>query len=165
MASYNMFILMGNLCADPELKVFGETTVCRFRVAANRKWGDKEETLFIDCTAFGRTAELINEKHRKGQPIHIDGRLVTDEWDDRDTGKRRSKIVMLVNSMQFLPGAPETASRGTSNAGQRTTNQRPAASSPPKRSAGGQEEINFDDIPFVLVPFLLSVLGASSFLA
>ena len=79
--SYTKAIITGNLCRDPELKFLpAGTALASFTVGVNRKWTDsvgqqKEEASFIDCTAFGKTAENINKFFRKGNPIFIDGRL------------------------------------------------------------------------------------------
>jgi single-strand DNA-binding protein len=91
MASFNRVILMGNLTRDPELRNLpnSETQVCDFALAVNRKWRDtngneQEEVLFIDCAAFGRTAQTIGENLTKGRPIHIEGRLKFEQWEQDD---------------------------------------------------------------------------------
>ncbi|HPU62487.1 MAG TPA: single-stranded DNA-binding protein, partial [Bacillota bacterium] len=72
MPSFNRVIFAGHLTRDPELKYLpSNTAVCEFGIANNRKWRDKdgnskEEVCFVDCQAFGRTAEVINQYFRKG---------------------------------------------------------------------------------------------------
>jgi primosomal replication protein N len=91
MASFNRVILMGNLTRDPELRTLpnSDTQVCDFALAVNRKWRDangneQEEVLFIDCAAFGRTGQTIGENLTKGRPIHIEGRLKFEQWEQDD---------------------------------------------------------------------------------
>jgi len=119
MASYNRVILMGNLTRDPEIKYLpSQTVVCDFALAINRRWkdadgGDHEEVLFIDCAAFGKTGQTIGETLTKGRPIHIEGRLKFEQWEQED-GQRRSKIRVVVEQFRFVdrkPGNSETAQR------------------------------------------------------
>ena len=119
MASYNRVILMGNLTRDPELKTLpSQTVVCDFALAVNRRWkdaegGDREEVLFIDCAAFGKTGQTIGESLTKGRPIHIEGRLKFEQWEQED-GQRRSKIRVVVEQFRFVdrkPGNAEPAQR------------------------------------------------------
>ena len=92
MASFNKVILMGNLTRDPQLKYLpSQTAVTEFGLACNRKFKtqageDKEEVTFVDCTAFGRTGEVINQYFTKGKPIFIEGRLKYDQWEDKQGG-------------------------------------------------------------------------------
>ena len=138
MASYNRVILMGNLTRDPELKTLpSQTVVCDFALAVNRKWRDangneQEEVLFIDCAAFGRTAQTIGESLTKGRPIHIEGRLKFEQWEQED-GQRRSKIRVVVEQFRFVdakPGNGKPAGRNTTPAKRNGTgrNARPPRS-------------------------------------
>ncbi len=121
MASYNRVILMGNLTRDPELKTLpSQTVVCDFALAVNRRWKDssgeaREEVLFIDCAAFGKTGQTIAESLTKGRPIHVEGHLRLEQWEQED-GQRRSKIRVVVEQFRFVdrkPGSGQAAnSRG-----------------------------------------------------
>ena len=131
MASFNRVILMGNLTRDPELRNLpnSDTQVCDFALAVNRKWRDangneQEDVLFIDCTAFGRTGQTIGENLTKGRPIHIEGRLKFEQWEQED-GQRRSKIRVVVEQFRFVdrkPDASQPAER--SGRGKRRSNGR-----------------------------------------
>ncbi len=110
MASYNKVILMGNLVRDPELGQLpnSQTSVCEFTLAVNRRWKDsrdetREETLFIDCTAFGKQAQAIGTHLAKGRPIHLEGHLKLDTWEAQD-GSKRSKVRVIVEQFRFLDG-------------------------------------------------------------
>ena len=99
MASFNRVLLMGNLTRDPQLKYIpgSNTAVAEFGVATNRKFrtangDDREEVTFVDITAFGKQAEVINQYMTKGKPIFIEGRLKLDQWEDKNGGGKRSKI-------------------------------------------------------------------------
>ena len=110
MASFNQVILMGNLTRDPQLKFLpSQTAVAEFGIACNRKFStqsgeQREEVTFVDCTAFGKTAETINKFFTKGKPIFIDGRLKYDQWEDKQGGGKRSKLTVVVNNFQFIGG-------------------------------------------------------------
>src|SRR6476661_4607510 len=110
MASFNKVILLGNLTRDPQLKYLpSQTAVAEFGIAANRKFRtqqgeDREEVTFVDCTAFGKTGELINQYFTKGKPIFIDGRLKYDSWEDKQGGGKRSKLTVVVENFQFIGG-------------------------------------------------------------
>ncbi len=112
MASYNRVILMGNLTRDPELSYTPSSTpICKFGLATNRKWRDqsgemREETCFVDCTAFGRQAETINQYMRKGRPILLEGRLSFSQWTSQE-GQKRSKLEVIAERFQFVGGARE----------------------------------------------------------
>jgi len=129
---------MGNLTRDPQLSYTpSQTAVVDFGLAVNRRWtsrdGDKkEETCFVDCRAFGRTAENINKYMSKGRPLFVEGRLTFDSWTAQD-GTKRSKHRVTVENFQFLPG--------TSGPGAREPDQKAGDTT-------GQAEHNADDIPF-----------------
>ena len=117
MASYNKVILMGNLTRDPALRTLpqSETQVCDFALAVNRRWkdaagADREEVLFIDCAAFGKTAQAIGQNLTKGRPLHIEGRLKLEQWEQE--GQRRSKIRVIVEQFRFVDRKPSEAAPG-----------------------------------------------------
>lgn len=115
MPNYNKVLLMGNLTRDPQLSYLPtQTAVVEFGLAVNRKWKsksgeNKDETCFIDCKAFAKTAENINKYFRKGSPVFIEGRLVFESWTTQD-GAKRSKHKVVVESFQFLGSASKEAS-------------------------------------------------------
>ena len=109
MASFNKVILVGNVTRDPEVRyTAGGTAVTDLGLAVNRQWTDKatnerkESTTFIDVTLWGRQAEVAGEYLAKGRPVLIEGRLELDQWDDRETGKKRSKLKVVGEYMQLL---------------------------------------------------------------
>lgn len=121
MPSFNQVNLIGNLCRDVELKYTPKgTAIGNFSLAVNRKWktddGEtKEEVSFIDCVAFAKSAETLAQYVKKGSPIFLTGRLRQETWDDKTTGKKRSKLGVVVEGFQFLSskleGSAQAASR------------------------------------------------------
>ena len=105
--NYNKVILMGNLTRDPQLSFLpSKTAVVEFGLAINRKWKSKdgeqkEETCFVDCKAFGKQAETINQYLKKGNPLMVEGRLQLSTWEDQ-SGNKRSKLRVVVENFQFL---------------------------------------------------------------
>jgi single-strand DNA-binding protein len=108
MANVNKVILIGNLTRDVELKNLSSgTAVAQIGLAINREWKDKdgekkEEVTFVDCEAWGKTAEIMAKYLAKGKPVYVEGRLRLDVWDDKESGQKRSKIKVVVESFQFL---------------------------------------------------------------
>ncbi len=109
MSSFNKVLLMGNLTRDPQLSYTpSNTPVADFGLATNRKWtskdgSQKEETCFVDCRAFSKTAETINKYLKKGMPVFIEGRLTFDSWTGQD-GQKRSKHRVTVENFRFVGG-------------------------------------------------------------
>lgn len=108
MADYNHTIIIGRLSRDPELRFLpSNTAVCNFDIATNRRWKDssgqeQERVSFIPCKAFGRRAEVINQYLKKGRPLMVAGYLDMESWEK--DGKRHSKLVLNVETFQFLDG-------------------------------------------------------------
>jgi single-strand DNA-binding protein len=156
MASFNKVILMGNLTRDPELKTLpSQTAVCDFSLAVNRRWkdangADREDVLFIDCVAFGKTGETIAGNLAKGRPIHIEGRLRLEQWEQED-GQKRSKIRVVVEQFRFVDAKPTgngpSAERNGAGRGKRRANgknSRPARQAEAEPVGAGADK----DIPF-----------------
>ena len=122
MASFNRVILAGNLTRDPELSYLPNgTAICKFGLAANRKYRDrdgnqKEDVCFVDLSAFGKQAELINQYMAKGRQILIEGRLNFRQWTDKE-GKNKSKLDVVVENFTFLGSAPGAGGGGGQGGG------------------------------------------------
>ncbi len=123
MASFNRVILLGNLTRDPQVKFLpSQMQVAEFGLACNRKFKtasgeDRDETTFVDVTAFGKQAELINQYFTKGKPIFIEGRLKFDSWEDKNGGGKRSKLTVVVENFQFVGGRDDAAGGGGGGGG------------------------------------------------
>lgn len=100
--NYNKIILAGNLTKDPQLSYLpSQTAVVDFGLAINHTYKDKKETCFVDCRAFGKTAENINKYVSKGDNFFVEGRLSFDSWTAQD-GSKRSRHRIIVDNFQFL---------------------------------------------------------------
>lgn len=107
MANFNKVILAGNLTRDPQLNYTpSQTAVCEFGLAINRRYRgsdgqQRDDTCFVDCQAWGKTGEIINQYMSKGRPLLVEGRLTYDAWEAKD-GQKRSKLRVTVENFQFL---------------------------------------------------------------
>ena len=114
MPNFNRVLLMGNVAREPQLRyTANRLAVCNFALAVARKWKGsdgkpKTETCFLDITAWGKTAENVQQYVAKGQPIFVEGYLTHSEWVDKTTGAKRSKIGVTVETVQFLGRKPIT---------------------------------------------------------
>ncbi len=117
MAGFNKVILLGNLTRDPQLRYLpSNIAVCDVGLAVSRRFRDrdgnqKEETCFVDCTAWGKSAETINQYMAKGRPLLVEGRLKLDQWTGQD-GQKRSKLTVVIENFQFVGGRPDGAGPG-----------------------------------------------------
>lgn len=132
----NQVNLIGHLTRDPETRYTPKgTAVTKIGLAVNREWkddkgGKKSEVTFIDVTCWARLAEVAGEYLTKGSPVYFGGRLSTESWDDKATGKKRTKTIVVADHMQLLS----------------RRNEEPKARDlpPPGQSPAAAE----DDIPF-----------------
>jgi single-strand DNA-binding protein len=99
--------VIGRFVKDPELKEVGKdnTSVAQFALAVNTSFGkDKQETAYIDCEAWNKTAETIGKYCEKGREILVTGRIKQDTWSvdlDDGTTVNRSKLKLVVNNFSF----------------------------------------------------------------
>jgi single-strand DNA-binding protein len=140
MSSLNKVIIAGNVTRKPEVRHVGgnNTALTEVGVALNRrtKRGDEwtDETTFVDVTLWGRTAEVAAEYLDKGSQIVIEGRLQMDQWEDKETGKKRYKLGVVGENMQMM------GSRGGGGGQQSQPSSEPRPA--PARRASA------DEIPF-----------------
>jgi single-strand DNA-binding protein len=165
MPNLNKVMLIGNLTRDPEIKYTPKgTAIAAFGLAVNRNYttesGEKrEEVTFIDLEAYARLAEIIGEYCKKGRPIFVEGRLKLDTWDDKQSGQKRSKMKVIVETMQLL-GGREGGPGGGGGGGEYEggysggggappqQQQRRAPQAPPRPAADPDLDAAPDDIPF-----------------
>ena len=121
MPSFNRVILMGNLTRDVELRyIQSGTAVADIGLAISEKRKNPngewiEDVVFVDVTAWGRTAEVMSEYLSKGSPVFIEGRLKYDTWEGQD-GQKRSKLKVTCDRMQLI-GAKGQGGQGGSEGG------------------------------------------------
>jgi single-strand DNA-binding protein len=108
MANLNEVRLIGRLTRDPELRAIPSgQSIATFGLACNKKYTGtdgqaREDVLFVDVTAWGKQAELVSKYMKKGRLIYVGGRLKLENWDDKTTGQKRSKISVVAGNVQFL---------------------------------------------------------------
>ncbi len=154
MPSLNKVLLMGNLTRDPELRVTPKgTPICQFSLAINRQFkmesGEtREEVIYVDVEAWGKQGETIAKYCTKGRPLYVEGRLRLDQWEDKNTKEKRSRMKVVLEQFQFLGdsrgggGAPQPASEEGGGS--------PERHAPPARSSAkpaAQENLD-EDVPF-----------------
>ena len=116
--SVNKVILIGNLGQDPESRFTPQgTAVTSFSIATNESWksqnGDiKEHTEWHRIEMFGKRAETANEYMRKGNTVYIEGRLKTDEWEDKETGQKRRATKIQCDNFTMLGRRGDNQSQG-----------------------------------------------------
>ena len=110
---YNKVVLVGHLTRDVEVRYTQSgSAIGNVGIATNRTWKSqtgeqKSETMFIDLTFFGRTAEIAHQYLRKGSKVLVDGRLVFEQWTAQD-GSKRSKHAVVVESMKMMDTKAES---------------------------------------------------------
>jgi single-strand DNA-binding protein len=157
MANFNKVILAGNLTRDPELRYTPKgQAVARIGMAINRTWKSetgetKEEVTFVDIDAWGRQAEVIAQYVKRGRPLLVEGRLRLDQWEDKNTHQKQSKLKVVLESFSFLDsnrpegGAPVEPARSRPAPAQGTA----APPEPPPPAASEPEPPpTEDDVPF-----------------
>ena len=163
MAYLNKVFLIGNLTRDPELRVTPKgTAICQFGLAVNRQFKDesgatRDETTFVDIEAWGKQGELVAKYLPKGSPAMVEGRLKLDQWEDKQSGQKRSKMKVVLENVQFLStrGAGTAGGSGASAVGASSSDDidqtSPERHSPPARGATPKAPApgNIDeDVPF-----------------
>ncbi|QDU92762.1 single-stranded DNA-binding protein [Lignipirellula cremea] len=151
MASYNRVVLIGNLTRKPELRYTsaGGTAVTDIGIAVNDRrkthtgeW--VEETTFVDCTLWGRTAEIACEHLDKGSPILLEGRLKLDTWET--DGQKRSKLKVVGERMQILKWPDKPGGGGGGGGNKRSYDE--SEYSAPASSDYSDQTSDDGDIPF-----------------
>jgi len=138
----NLVVLTGRLTKDPELK-YGQSgkAYCRFSLAVDRTFQDGAD--FIECTAFGKTAELIGEYLRKGRMAGVQGRLQHDSYELN--GEKRYRTYVVVDRIEFLGGKGESSSEYSSQDSHSKTVSKPVVKTPEPIESFDDED---DEFPF-----------------
>lgn len=146
---FNKVMLMGNLTRDIELRhTSGNQAVANLGIAVNRQWRSpegelREEVTFVDCEAWGKTAETLSKFLSKGRPVFIEGRLKLDTWQDKEGGGNRSKLKVVIEEFRFIDAKGDgPGGGGASGGGGAREGSRPA------KAADDYTPPANDDIPF-----------------
>ena len=144
---FSKVIIVGNITRDPELRTTPSgTQVCGFSVAVNRNYKDnsgeqKENVSFFDCSAWGKSGEIIAQYAKKGSGILVSGRLEQRSWEDKE-GQKRSRVEIVVEDFNFVGGANGDGGNGGGSS------KSSAASSDVAPDDISEEPIDLSDIPF-----------------
>ncbi len=145
----NQVMLTGRLTKDPELRYTQKgTAMCRFRIAVNRRYKDnasgewKDDTTFVGVVVWRQVAESCGQRLRKGAPVHVEGRLRSYEFEDKDRpGQKRSMLEVEARRVQFLaPG------EGKPPEGKAGAEAKPEAEAQEAPAASGEADI--EEVPF-----------------
>ena len=147
MRGFSKAIITGNLTRDPELRTTPNgASVCSFSVAVNRVYRDasgeqKEDVSFIDCSAWGKLGEMINQYAKKGSGVLVSGRLDQRSWEDKTSGQKRSRVESVVEDFNFV-GNGSRENGGSSDIESNDTVPEDIPADIP------DEEIDLSDVPF-----------------
>jgi single-strand DNA-binding protein len=146
MSDVNKVFVLGNLGRDPDLKFTdGGKAVARLSVATTRRWTNREsgetveETEWHRVSVWGKQAEMCDKFLSKGNKVHVEGRLRTSSWDDKETGKKKYSTEIVAENISFLTTDRQSDSASPSR-------QSPPPQRQPKQKVA--EDIDDDDIPF-----------------
>lgn len=115
--SFNRFHGLGRLVAEIERRnTSAGMPVAKFALAFNRKVHGEDETTFVDCVAFDKTADFLCEHFGKGKAVIIEARLNQEKWTGKD-GKNRSRLQLIVERAHFVPGGDDGGARGQNDRG------------------------------------------------
>lgn len=143
-SSFNRVILAGNMTRDPEARALPSgQALTKFSLAVNRSYSTKEgekreEVTYVDIESYGKQAEIIAKYCGKGSGILVEGRLKLDQWEDKKTGEKRSRLGVVLENFTFIGGKSQGGEEGGSAPRARGGNDAPA----PSGDQGG------DDVPF-----------------
>jgi single-strand DNA-binding protein len=140
----NNVVLIGRMTKDPEFKTVGQTSLANFSIANNRSYVDngtrKDLVNYIECSVWGKLAEILKQYGGKGKQIMVEGRLEQSTWDGQD-GKKISKVRIRVENFQLLGGGKPNTEASSYHDSSHTQ-----STAPTSHFAPDIEEIPADDI-------------------
>jgi single-strand DNA-binding protein len=168
MASLNKVMLIGNLTRDPEVRYTPKgSPVADLAIAVNRVYtadnGEKrEEVTYVDIVLWAKLAELAGQYLHKGRPVFVEGRLQMDQWEDKATGQKRTRLRVVGENIQFLDSRRDGGGEGGEEGGGSRPAPRPAQRPAQRPQPAGKPQpasdefgegpitdgLDNDDIPF-----------------
>ena len=141
MASMNRVILLGNLTRDPEVRYTGSgKAVCNIGMAVNERYKDRDETLFVDVTAWGKSAEACGRYLSKGAAVLVEGKMQLEQWETKE-GAKRSKHVVVAHKVTFLTSGDAQSNEDAPDSGE---NER----TPAEQGDTAPSDDKDDNLPF-----------------
>ena len=157
MRGFSKAIIAGNITRDPEMRTTGSgSQVCSFAIAVNRSFKDssgnqQDQVSYLDCVAWGKSAEIICQYVHKGSALLVSGRLEQRSWEDKNSGQKRSRTEIVVEDFSFIGnngnggnGGGYSSNRGASKSADADVDMR----SDVVPDDVPDDQINLDDIPF-----------------
>ena len=156
MRGFSKAIVAGNITRDPEMRTTGSgSQVCSFAIAVNRSFKDssgnqQDQVSYLDCVAWGKSAEIICQYVHKGSALLVSGRLEQRSWEDKNSGQKRSRTEIVVEDFSFIGnnggnGGGYNSNRGANN-NSGTTETDMGSNIVPDDVP--DDQINLDEIPF-----------------
>ncbi|MCQ2544954.1 MAG: single-stranded DNA-binding protein [Clostridia bacterium] len=145
----NSVILIGNLARDPELRYStgaNQTAICRFTVAVNDGYGEKQRTSFIQIVTFGKTAENCEKYLAKGRKVAVNGRIQTGSYEK--DGRTVYTTEVVASNVEFLGGGQGGQQGGQSSFSGQGGFDAPSGGEDMDVPGGGFTSLQDDDIPF-----------------
>ena len=143
----NICMFIGNLTRDPEIREVGDSKVATFSIAVKKytKDKDKDEATFLDCEAWGKTAELLEKYFKKGDQIGVQSEAVQDRWEDKTDGSNRSKLKFRVEKIEFCR---KSANNNTDETGETPKDGKKETKKPKKKNEDAVTEPSDEEVPF-----------------
>lgn len=105
----NKVHLIGNLVKDVELRYTGNNTpIATYTIAINTKYGEKQDTDYINIKTWGKSGEFVSKYFKKGQPIAITGRLKNNNYEDNN-GIKHYGMEVVTEDVEFVGARKESA--------------------------------------------------------
>lgn len=156
MRGFSKAIVAGNITRDPEMRTTGSgSQVCSFAIAVNRSFKDssgnqQDQVSYLDCVAWGKSAEIICQYVHKGSALLVSGRLEQRSWEDKNSGQKRSRTEIVVEDFLFIGnnggnGGGYNSNRGANNNSGTTETDMGSDIVPDDVP---DDQINLDEIPF-----------------
>ena len=158
MRGFSKAIIAGNVTRDPEMRTTPSgSQVCSFAIAVNRSYKDssgaqQDQVSYLDCVAWGKSAEIISQYIKKGSQLLVSGRLEQRSWEDKNSGQRRSRTEVIVEDFTFMGGNGN--GNGGNGGGHSSASSSKSTSSEDDYSSDvvpddvPDDQINLDEIPF-----------------
>lgn len=156
MRGFSKAIIAGNITRDPEMRTTGSgSQVCSFAIAVNRSFKDssgnqQDQVSYLDCVAWGKSAEIICQYVHKGSALLVSGRLEQRSWEDKNSGQKRSRTEIVVEDFSFIGngnggnGGGYNSNRGAGKSADADVDM----SSDVVPDDVPDDQINLDEIPF-----------------
>ena len=151
----NKTFVSGNLTRDPELRqtqgggsvlTFGVAVNDRKRNAQTGEWEDVPN--FFDCCVFGKRADSLANLLHKGMRVCIDGKLRWSQWQDKQSGQKRSKVEIVVDDIVFMSDSKAHSGQQGQQPNNYAQQAQSAPNMAPQRPTGGVSDVYDEDIPF-----------------